>query len=132
MKTSYTYPVILEYDELGNIDLIFPDFEHASTCVEKTEDYIEAAQDYLALMIAAYEDENMSLPACSLTDISLKPDQILVYVNVWMPYHRSKIREVYVKKTLTIPQWLDILAKQNSINFSATLVRGLKEELNIN
>jgi len=56
---------------------------------------------------------------------------MLAYINVWMPYHRTKIKEVYVKKTLTIPVWLDMLAKENNINFSATLVKGLKEELGL-
>jgi post-segregation antitoxin (ccd killing protein) len=49
-----------------------------------------------------------------------------------MPYHKSRIKEVYVKKTLTIPSWLDILAKNNNINFSAILVKAIKKELNLN
>jgi post-segregation antitoxin (ccd killing protein) len=40
-----------------------------------------------------------------------------------------KTKEVYVKKTLTIPMSLDIRARENNINFSATLVKGIKDEL---
>lgn len=40
-------------------------------------------------------------------------------------------KETYVKKTLTIPTWLDVLAKAKNINFSSVLVEGLKKELNI-
>lgn len=32
---------------------------------------------------------------------------------------------------LTIPAWLDVLAKANNINFSAVLVQGLKEALEL-
>ena len=35
-------------------------------------------------------------------------------------------KEIYVKKNVTIPQWLDILAKENKVNYSAALVKGLK------
>ena len=63
--------------------------------------------------------------------MDLEDGQKLVYVNLWMPYHRSTIKETYVKKTLTIPAWLDILAKQQNVNFSAVLVAGLKEVLGL-
>lgn len=48
-----------------------------------------------------------------------------------MPHHKQSIKETYVKKTLTVPVWLNILAKQANINFSSVLVKGLNEELNI-
>ena len=35
------------------------------------------------------------------------------------------------QKTLTIPQRLDLLAKEKNINFSAVLVNGLKQELGL-
>ena len=53
------------------------------------------------------------------------------YIHIWMPYFRNNIKEIYVKKTVTIPQWLDILAKGKKVNFSAAMVRGIKEELGI-
>ena len=36
-----------------------------------------------------------------------------------------------VKKTLTIPAWLNTLAERNGLNFSAILQRALKEELKL-
>ena len=37
-----------------------------------------------------------------------------------------------VKKTLTIPSWLNNLAEQNNVNFSNVLQNALKEYLNVN
>ena len=37
-----------------------------------------------------------------------------------------------VRKTLTIPSWLNSLAEQNNVNFSNVLQNALKEYLNIN
>ena len=41
------------------------------------------------------------------------------------------IKEVYKNKMLTIPTWLEALAKNKNINFSRVLQEGLKKELNI-
>lgn len=131
MRDNYTYPAIIYANEMGGIDILFPDFENGATCASGGEDYIEIAQDYLALRIADAEDGNKELPEAGKSEFTLQDGQRVVYVNVWMPYHRTKIKEVYVKKTLTIPLWLDILAKENNINFSATLVKGLKEKLGL-
>lgn len=130
MKDNYTYPVVFDYNEDQFINIIFPDFDSAVTYAEIDDDAIAIAQDFLSLTITDYEDDNKTLPQPS-ADIKIKDGQKLIYINIWMPYHKSKIKEIFVKKTLTIPSWLDILAKNNDINFSATLVKALKMELNI-
>ena len=132
MKDNYTYPAIISDNEVGGKDIIFPDFNNATTCAAKEGDVIETAQDFLVMMIADAEDNGRTLPTPDENRYTVDGKSALAYINVWMPYHRTKIKEVYVKKTLTIPVWLDMLAKENNINFSATLVRGLKEELGLN
>ena len=130
MKDNYTYPVILDYSEEGFINIIIPAF-HVISCVSAADgNPIRAAQEVLALHIKDYEDENKPLPD-EQKSVAAEEGQKLAYINVWMPYHRSTIKETYVKKTLTIPAWLDILAKQSNLNFSATLVEGLKRKLNL-
>lgn len=131
MKDNYTYPAIVEKTEDGYTLITFPDFGEGMTEAVQGEDFVEIAQDYLTLQIADYEDSGKELPQAGTAEFTLEEGQQLIYINVWMPYHRTKIKEVYVKKTLTIPVWLDMLAKENNINFSATLVKGLKETLGI-
>lgn len=130
MKDNYTYPIVLDYDEDGIIYIKFPDFKYASTYVASGEDYVVAAQEYLVLLLEDYECEGKETPNPSI-DFVAEPNQKVVYINVWMPYHRTTIKEVFVKKTLTIPSWLNLLAKENHINFSAILTKALKKELNI-
>ena len=130
MSDNYTYPVVFDYSEEGYIHISIPAFEGALSCVEVQEDPVKAAQEVLAMYIQDYEQTDRPFPDAQ--DIpELAEDERLVYVNVWMPYYRSRIKETFVKKTLTIPSWLDILAKNNNINFSALLVKALKEELHI-
>ena len=130
MENNYTYPVIADYSGKDVIDLYFPDFPNLATCVDDDKEIVTAAQDVLALTIRDYEECGNALPEPSVA-VELKKDQRLIYVNIWMPYHRSKIKEVYVKKTLTIPEWLNILGMQNNLNFSAILADGIKTKLGI-
>lgn len=131
MNDNYTYPAILDFSEEEYINIIFPDFENAMTCVEKNENYVEAAQDLLVLLITDMEEKGNILPDSGIVVPHVGEGQQLIYINIWMPYHRSKVKEVYVKKNLTIPMWLDTIAKENNVNFSATLVDALKEKLGL-
>ena len=126
MEQNYVYPIKVEKED-GFYDISFVDFPDLVTCVDDEKDIITEAQDLLALTIIDYLDRNIELPQSSK---NLKDS---IYIQVWLTYYRSKnkVKEVYVKKTLTIPKWLDMLAKERNVNFSAILVKGLKEELGI-
>ncbi|HNU95106.1 MAG TPA: type II toxin-antitoxin system HicB family antitoxin, partial [Bacillota bacterium] len=50
---------------------------------------------------------------------------------VWMPMIRDAVKNRAVKKTLTIPKWLDDLAVEHGVNFSHVLQEALKRQLNI-
>ena len=129
MKDNYTYPAIIEIEgKLVNIS--FPDFPGTITCSSSdSEEIIENAQDLLCLTICDCLDRGIDLPKPGL--YTPRDGQQIILVNIWIPYHRSKMKEVYVKKTLTIPSWLNILAQQNNINFSAVLADALREKLGL-
>ena len=124
MNNNYVYPAKI-CKENNEILLEFPDFPELLVSCEKEEEMISAAQEVLAIALLDYIDRGKEVPKPS----NMQKD--VVYIHVWLPYYKNIEKEVYVKKTVTIPQWLDILAKENKINFSATLVKGIKEELSI-
>lgn len=130
MAENYTYPAIIDTSEERFINISFPDFPEAYTCVGIGEDFIAEAQDLLALSVQDRLDRKERLPEINIIP-EITDNQQIVFVNIWMPFHKKRIKEVYVKKTLTIPAWLDLLAKENQINFSAVLKEGLKEKLGI-
>ncbi|BCJ87055.1 hypothetical protein [Effusibacillus dendaii] len=49
-----------------------------------------------------------------------------------MPPFRDEMEEKAVKKTLTIPKWLDDLAQDHKVNFSHVLQDALKKYLGVN
>lgn len=126
-KETYTYPAIFKYAD-KKIYISFPDLESCSTFAENEEDAIEFAKQILSLYIDGVDENDLPVPS-SIKNIKTKKDEVVVLVEVWMPYYRASIKEYSVKKTLTIPGWLNVIAEQNKINFSKLLQESLKETL---
>lgn len=129
------YPVILTYAD-NVIYITVPDFgtDEGVTYGENINETIKSAKEIITLLISDLEDENKELPMPSdIKEIkkTLRDNQEVIYINMWLPYEKSLIKINYKKKTLSIPAWLDMLAVQKNINFSQVLVKALKEELGI-
>lgn len=125
MKENYIYPARMKH-EGKTFQIEFLDFPDMSLIEADTkEEAIRFAQECLALEILDYESRNQELPVPTedVTDV--------IFIHIWMPYFRNASKEIYVKKNVTIPQWLDILAKENKVNYSAALVKGIKMALGI-
>jgi len=87
----------------------------------------------MALHLWGMENDNVPIPEPSpIDEIKLKPSQVIVLVEVYLPIYRDAIENQSVKKTLTIPQWLNKIAEENHVNFSQILQKALKEHLGIN
>ncbi|ATV66409.1 antitoxin HicB [Fusobacterium pseudoperiodonticum] len=136
---NLTYPAIITHED-GLFYIGFPDIEeNIEDCFYVTygdsfNDAIEMGKEYLILKLEDYENNNKSFPkASSIIDLKnkLKNNQEIVYITINYEYEKSLIKLAYVKKTLTIPSYLDILAKNKNINFSQVLQNALKKELGI-
>lgn len=131
MNENYVYPAIVEEAE-GVYEICFPTLDGIMTCADSEAEVITAAQELLSLTLIDLQDQNLPMPDETGFSGELSATQRLIYVHVWLPYFRSRTKEEYVKKTLTIPRWLDLLAQQNNINFSATLTAALRNALHLN
>jgi len=131
VKENYIYPIKIKKEE-GIFLITFPDFPEQMTEAEDESGVIRSAQEVLALCIIENEEQGIENPEPSMEGaMDLEEGEKMIYVHLWMPYFRTITKEIYVKKTLTIPQRLDLLAKEKNINFSAVLVNGLKQELGL-
>lgn len=131
MKDIYSFLAIFTYDEDG-ISIEFPDLPGCFSCSDKEESAINMAKEALALHLYGMETDNDEIPNPSLlSDISLSKNQVPVLIDVYMPMYRTAIENQSVKKTLTIPMWLNKLAEEKKINFSQVLQLALKDKLGI-
>ena len=128
---KYVYPAIFTPDGDGFF-VDFPDIESCYTQGDTLADAIDMAEDVLALRLCSYENDNRAIPHASLKqEFELREDQVISLVSADTMEYRKIWDNKAVKKTLTIPAWLNALAERNDINFSATLQKALKDELKL-
>ncbi len=131
-KDYYMYPAIFCYDKDG-ISISFPDLSGCISCASTDEEALYMAKDSLGLYLVCAEEDGDILPTPSkLNEIVLKPNERAVLVEVNMPLFRLTVENSAVKKTLTIPKWLNDFAEKNNVNFSQVLQHALKEYLQLN
>lgn len=131
IKNRYVYPAIFDYADDG-ISVSFPDLPGAYTCGDTDEEALYMAKDCLALHLYGMEADGDDIPEPSrVPDVGAEANQSVVLIDVWMPPFRDKMANRSVKKTLTIPQWLDDLAAENKVNYSHILQDALKNYLGV-
>ena len=127
---NFVFPAIFTYDKVDKVYLVsFVDLEGCSTFGKTIDEAYVMAQDALGLYLSDLIE--FPEPTIPFSNVKLNPNQFISLVEVDLVAHRKKHSDVAVKKTLTIPTWLNTLAEKNDINFSQTLQKALKEELNI-
>lgn len=130
--SKYIYPAVFTAEEGGLYSVDFPDLESCYTSGESLADALEMAEDVLALTLYEYERDKKAIPApSSPKSISLEENEFVNYVAADTMYYQKKFNSKSVKKTLTIPDWLNDLATAANINFSQTLQEALQAKLGI-
>ena len=129
---KYIYPAIFTPEKGGAYSVIFPDLDDCYTSGESLADAMDMARDALCLDLYWRETEHRPIPRASApTDISAGKKAFVNLVLCDTDFYRRYYASKAVKKTLTIPQWLNDEAVANNINFSQVLQDGLKRVLGI-
>lgn len=131
MKTDvYVYPAVFSKEPNGRYYVRFPDFEdYTYNGCETITETIDFVSNSLAFMIInEYESCDKPVPTPSaITDIKCKDGEFTSYIITDTLQYRQMFMSKPVKKTLTIPAYLDAQAKEAGINFSAVLQEALLE-----
>lgn len=131
MKDTYIYPAVFEVCENG-IAIEFPDLPGCLPCAESTEQAIKNAKEALLLHLYGMEEDGDEIPEPTpFNKIRTGKNQTVVLIEVYMPPFREKQHKKFVKKTLSIPSWINAQAEYAGINFSQTLQEALIEKLNL-
>ena len=125
---KFVYPAIF-YKEENGYSAVFADFECA-TQGEDLPETIQMAAEAAAGWIIGSIDHQEALPKASALETITPEDSgfvSLVYID--LDELAAELMDKPIKKTLTIPAWLNQAAERKNINFSATLKDALMEKL---
>ncbi len=135
------YPACF-FQESNGYSVVFPDLNWLSTCGDTFEQAMEMAVECLAGYIHTCQMDGDTIPKPSnLSDINPKAiakeldpefpvcEAFVNMVSVDVEAYAKEHFEKSVKKTLTIPIWLNNAAIEKGINFSQVLQEALKAKL---
>lgn len=129
---SYIFPAVFEPGEIKGYSVTFPDLPGCVTEGDTLEEALRMARDALELHLYGLEDDGDEIPVPTPPEkIDVPQNAFVAPVEAWMPLVRDEMANRSVKKTLTIPKWLNDLAEERRFNFSHILQTALKERLGI-
>lgn len=133
------YPACFFKDETG-YSVVFPDLNRLATNGNTETEAMNMAVDCLAGYLYTLKNNgDQAPPASAMSDVSLEyvakeldADTKGAFVNmvsVDVAEYAKEHFEKSVRKTLTIPAWLNVAAQERNINFSQTLQEALIAKL---
>lgn len=128
---KYAYPAVFTFDESENCYYVnFPDMENCFTDGKDIPEAIENAEDVLSLMLCQMEDDGAEIPiATNIKTIESAPNETVSLVFADTTEYRRIYDNKAVKKTLSVPSWLNVKAERLGINFSYVLQQALIKEV---
>ncbi len=125
------YPAIFHKAEEGGFWISFPDIPECLTEGDNMQQAYEMAVEALGLALVNRKEEKEEIPTPSEIDKIHEEDGTIVIIEFDMQEYLRKHNSRAVKKTLSIPEWLNEEATAMGVNFSQVLQEALMSKLNI-
>lgn len=136
---KYIFPAVIKYTKddaafpNGVYEVSFPDLPGCLTFGETMEEAFINAQDALNGMLWTLEDDKeQTIPKpTDFKSVEHDGNSVVTLVEADTLEYRKKYDTKAVKKTLTIPAWLNTKAMESGINFSSVLQEALLKRLGL-
>ena len=124
------YPAIFTPLDNDEYDVKIPDLPGCRTCGQDLADAILMAEDAASMWVWEKKKKNEVIPPPSKS-LNVSAPQFISMIVVDTDEYKRKYDNRAIKKTLTIPAWLNTKAESAGVNFSAILQEGLKQHLHV-
>ena len=128
---KYIYPAVFRTEGTRYI-VSFPDLEGCCTQGEDLQDAYDMAEDVLCLMLYDMEEDGQPVPpATPVMEINPGDDGFVSLVSCDTLEYRQFCDSRPVRRTVTIPSWLNTMSERAGLSLSVVLQAALKRELHI-
>lgn len=125
----YVYTAVLEPCESGWF-VTFPDLTNCFTDGKDLTEAMDNARDVLNLMLMDMEDEKTAIhPATDIRKIETGGGCIKTLISADTEEYRKNVKNMAIRRTVSIPQWMDEAARGKGISLSRTLQEALNQLL---
>jgi len=129
---KYIFAATFEPGETNGYCVTFQDLPGCITEGETLEESLLMAKEALELHLYGLEEDKDDIPNPTPPEkIDCPKNSFVMPVEVYMPLVRNEMSNKAIKKTLTIPYWLNKVAEDKKVNFSQVLQVALKEQLGV-
>lgn len=132
---KYIYPAVFTEEYVtgrGSVfTVVFPDMLGCVTEGDSLSDAIEMAREALAGCICSMQQRNEAIPDASPLEAVQFDDGFVSLIDLDMFEYKRKTENKAVKRTVSLPLWLDTMAQHAGLNFSQTIQDALKERLGV-
>lgn len=126
---KYFYPAVFQPENIG-FSVFVPDIAGCMTQGDYLPEALEMVQDAIGLMLEDLPAKDYP-KASNPQDIATESGQFVMMVAFDKLAYDKKYNSKSVKKTLSIPAWLNNIALEKNINFSNVLQNALIHELRV-
>jgi predicted RNase H-like HicB family nuclease len=126
---KYIYPAVFTPSE-GGYAVSVPDLPGCHTYGRSLAEAIEMAEDAVSLWLWDTEEEKGTIPQAS-SMLDFNPPQFTSLIKADTEVYKRQMDNRAVKKTLSLPAWLNYQAEAAHVNFSGILQEALKKHLQL-
>jgi predicted RNase H-like HicB family nuclease len=127
----YVYPVIFSREDDGSLCVYAPDIPG---CVTEARDYADGVakiREGICGMLYAMERGGLTVPEPSAPGgVSLDPGDVIALVDAPLEDYKRRVGNRAVRRTISIPEWMDDLASRSGISLSQITQDALRKTLN--
>lgn len=127
---SYTYVALFTRESDGRYSVRFPQLDGCYTEGGSFDDARRMAVEAMSLHLYGMEQDGETPPAPNMA-VRARAEELAVPITAWMTPFRDEMENRAVKKTLTIPSWLNEAAEKRGVNYSQVLQSALKDYLGV-
>lgn len=129
---SYTFKAIFTAEQNGAYSVRFPMLDGCYTQGTDFEDAHRMAVEAMSLHLYGMEQDGEAIPDSDADKLYASAEnEMIVPMIAWMTPFRDAMENRAVKKTLTIPAWLNDAAESRGVNYSQILQAALKDYLGV-
>ena len=123
---EYVYPAMFHPNDDGSYTITYPDLPGCISEGKSLGNAVYMAQTALTQWIEYLTDKKQSIPSASdLKSIDLSPEEFVSLIRADVKDGRA------VKRTVSIPKWMDDKVTETGLSLSRVLQDALKERLNV-
>ncbi len=125
------YPAVFHPEEVGGYSVCFPDLLGCITEGDTLAEAMAMAEDALGIYLYSLKEEKEPIPEPSRPEsLSYETGEFVCLVEWDELEYLKRTDSKTVKKTVTLPSWMNRRAEELRVNFSQTLQEALMKKIN--